>query len=40
MLLKLVFDTCSFLGFFQHFIAKNKKNEQEKSEDQHWIKCF
>jgi len=35
-----VFATGSVSGFFQHFIAKDQQDEQKKSEDQHWIKCF
>jgi hypothetical protein len=28
------------LSFFQHFIAKNHNNEQEKCQDNHRIKLF
>jgi hypothetical protein len=30
----------AFLSFFQHFIAKNHNNEQEKCQDNHRIKLF
>ena len=35
-----VFAAGSALGFFEHFVAENKQNEQEKCEDQHGLNAF